>query len=94
MSNLITTIEQPKLFVIPNDRDYQRILADPISFHTQYILEADPRGQAPTDLGLQYPDLWSKGAGFTKLVHQFPKRGVACPALRLYLVIGHSRTVT
>ena len=40
---MITTSSQPKLFVIPNDRDFQRILADPITFHTHYILEADPK---------------------------------------------------
>jgi hypothetical protein len=93
MSNLIVTIAQPKLFVIPNDRDYQQILADPISFHTNYILEADPQGQAGTDLATQYPNLWSTGAGFTKMVHQFPNRS-ACPEFRLFRVLGHSKEVT
>ena len=39
---MISTINQPKLFVIPNDRDFQRILADPIVFDTHYILEPNP----------------------------------------------------
>ncbi len=93
MSNIITTIAQPKVFVIPNDRDFQRILADPISFHTHYILEADPTGSSGTDTSIEYPTLWSTGAGFTKMVHEFPKRA-ACPAFRLFRVTGHSNTVT
>ena len=93
MSNIITTIAQPKIFVIPNDRDFQRILADPISFHTHYILEADPTGSSGTDTSIEYPTLWRTGAGFTKMVHEFPKRA-ACPAFRLFRVTGQSNTVT
>ena len=59
MSNIITTIAQPKLFVIPNDRDFQWILADPISFHTHYILQSDPTGNAGNDTSIEYPTLWS-----------------------------------
>ena len=88
MSNLITTIAQPKLFVIPNDRDYQRILADPITFHTHYIFQSEPVGSAG-ELASQYPNLWSTGAGFTKKVHEWPG-GSACPAFRLFRVLGHS----
>lgn len=91
MSNIITTIDQPKLFVIPNDRDFQRILADPITFHTRYILESDPIGNAGTDTSIEYPTLWSTGAGFTKMVHDFPQRA-ACPEFRLFRVVRHSNT--
>ncbi len=35
----------PKVFVIPNDRDFQRILADPLTFHANYILLPPPGGQ-------------------------------------------------
>ena len=54
---ILTTIDQPKLFVIPNDRDFQRILADPISFHTHYIMEEDPETGGVTAVNLQYPNL-------------------------------------
>jgi len=88
MSNIITTIAQPKLFVIPNDRDYQRILADPITFHTHYILQPETFDDAG-ELASQYPTLWTTGAGFTKMVHEFPHRS-GCPPLRLFRVLGHS----
>ncbi len=92
---ILTTISQPKLFVIPNDRDFQRILADPITFHTHYILEADPAHYLGnlTATNSEYPSLWSTGDGFTKLVHQFPAGGT-CPELRLFRVLGHSNRVT
>jgi hypothetical protein len=91
---MITTINEPKLFVIPNDRDYQRILADPITFHTHYILEIDPSGFAQVStINAEYPNLWRTGAGFTKLVHQFPPGG-SCQAMRLFHVLGHSDTVS
>ena len=93
ISQLVTTSDQPKLFVIPNDRDFQRILADPISFHTHYILETDPNSGPPTAVSLQYPNLWNTGAGFTKMVHSFPSRA-ECPAMRLFRVLHHSNEVT
>lgn len=90
---LLTTISQPKLFVIPNDQDFQRTLADPITFHAHYILEADPAAFPNTAINIEYPSLWSTGAEFTKVVHKFPSR-VDCPAFRLFRVLQHSNTVT
>ena len=89
MPIIIVTSTQPKLFVIPNDRDYQRILADPITFHTHYILEADPASFPNAPMNFQYPNLWRTGAGFSKMVHQFPARA-ACPGFRLFKVLHHS----
>jgi hypothetical protein len=89
---MIVTSSQPKLFVIPNDRDFQRILADPITFNTHYIMEPDPAQTSISAPNLQYPTLWSTGAGFTKAVHQFPARG-SCPEFRLFHVLHHSNEV-
>ncbi len=90
---ILTTISQPKLFVIPNDRDYERTLADPIAFHAHYILEADPAGFPNTSINLEYPRLWTTGSEFTQMVHNFPSRS-ACPAFRLFHVLRHSNSVT
>jgi hypothetical protein len=89
---LLTTVGQPKIFVIPNDRDYQRILADPVSFHAHYILEADPVAFPNTSINQQYPNLWKTGAEFTKMVHDFPSQA-ACPEFRLFHVLHHSNSV-
>ncbi len=90
---VITTISQPKLFVIPNDQDFQRILADPITFHVHYILEPDPAQVPISATNMQYPRLWDTGSGFTKMVHQIPSRGT-CPEFRLFHVVRHSDTVS
>ena len=58
---MITTISQPKLFVIPNDRDFERILADPITFHAHYILEPDPAQTPITATNLEYPSAVEHG---------------------------------
>lgn len=89
---MITTMSQPRLWVIPNDRDFERIVADPITFHVHYILEPDPIVDGVTAMNIQYPNLWSTGAGFTKRVHEFPARGT-CPGFRLFKVLRHSSTV-
>lgn len=89
----ITTSSQPKLFVIPNDRDFQRILADPITFHVHYILEPNPAEVQISAPNIAYPALWKTGSGFTKVVHQFPAHGT-CPEFRLFRVLRHSNDVT
>jgi hypothetical protein len=92
LPQLLTTISQPKLFVIPNDRDFQRVLADPITFHAHYILEANPAQVPNTSINIQYPNLWNNGAGFTRLVRKFPSEST-CPAYRLFRVVHHSGDV-
>ncbi len=93
LPQLLTTISTPKVFVIPNDRDFQRVLSDPITFNAHYILETDPTQFPTTSINIQYPKLWSSGSEFTKMVHQFPARA-SCPAYRLFRVLGHSTKVT
>ena len=64
--------EQPaEDFVIPNDQDFQRVLADPLTFHAHYILVPDPNTARAGRSEPPYPSLWRTGAGFTKMVHQF-----------------------
>ena len=87
----------PKVFVIPNDRDFQRILSDPLTFHTNYVLLPPGGGQGSlTATNRLYPQLYSNGddAGgrrFAKLVHAFGGAG-ACPSFRLYRVTQHPDT--
>jgi hypothetical protein len=94
MPQIIVRSSQPKLFVIPNERHFQRTLADPIAFHARYLLVPDPSdSDEPGAVNNSYPNLWSSGAGFTKMVHQFKAKS-ACPAYRLFHVVGHSNGVS
>jgi hypothetical protein len=87
--NVIVASPNPDIFVIPNDRDFQRTLADPLTFHAHYILDANPAGDGGlTAPNILYPRLWSTGQGFSKLVHSFPAAGI-CVRFRLFKVTGH-----
>jgi hypothetical protein len=92
VAQIVVRSNQPKLFVIPNDRDFQRVLADPIVFHTRYLLVPEPGNDEPGQVNHLYPGLWKTGAGFTKMVHQF-KGQSACSAYRLFHVLRHSNSL-
>jgi hypothetical protein len=84
-------VPNPKVFVIPNDRDFQKVLADPLTFHAHYIIVPPSTGtNVNTATVKAYPTLYDTGAGFATMVHQFNPSGTGlCPTLRLYRVTGH-----
>jgi len=88
VAQMVVRSNQPKLFVIPNNRDFQRVLADPPTFHDHYILEADPTTAPVAATNILYPALWKDGAGFSEKVHTFPALG-QCPEFRLFKVTKH-----
>lgn len=79
------TVRHPKMFVITNDRDFQPILADPVTFKINYLLVDDPStGIGALDaLNQAYPRLFNDGAGIATLVQEWAAAGT-CPHLRLY----------
>jgi hypothetical protein len=93
---IIATIADPKVFVIPNDRDFQRILAAPLTFNTHFILEEDPIGAgALTAVSTAYPDLWKSGGGFATAIRTInPKGSGDCPVFRLFRVDKNPSSVT
>jgi hypothetical protein len=86
----IVNVADPAVFVIPNDRDYQRILADPLAFHVHYILVPNPVGtNSETTTVRAYPTLYRDGAEFAKLVHTFHVGPDCGSSYRLYRVLRH-----
>jgi hypothetical protein len=85
--DILTTIGDNKVFVIPNDRDFQKILADPLVFHAHYLL-APARSLFGDLVNTAYPELGAAENGVTELVRSFPADG-GCDELQLYRVIGH-----
>jgi hypothetical protein len=84
--NVVTNVTNPRVFVIHNDRDFQRILDDPLTFHAHYLMVGLPiDNDAVLD---QYPNISSDP--WAKLVHtfKFPTGGY-CNGFRLFHVIGH-----
>ena len=87
---IVTSVPNSKVFVIINDRDFQRVLADPLTFGAHYLFVPQPVGVGLVDaLNEEYPTLYANGAGFAKLVHQFNADGICAP-YRLYRVTGHN----
>ena len=90
---VVTMSANPDIFVIPNDRDFQRTLADPLTFHAHFILVVDPAGAGSlTAPNVTFPSLWKNGAGFATEAHAFPAAGL-CPAFKLYRVTTHPSEV-
>jgi len=90
MATAITRSSNPKIFVITNDSDFHKILSDPLTWHTHYLV-VPPPGGVFNAITAAYPDIYKTGAGFARLVHQFPSTSI-CPTLRLYRVVGHTDT--
>jgi hypothetical protein len=85
--DLILHASNPRVFVITNDRDFQKILADPLAFNTHYLLIPQPIGTNSLDaISRLYPNIYANGDGFSTLVHSFPDYG-GCAPYRLYRVI-------
>ncbi len=86
---IVTTVPNPKVFVITNDRDFKQVLADPLTFHAHYLLDPAPTGVDTSDaINVAYPSLFATGAGFATLAHTFRSDGI-CAIYRLYRVTGH-----
>jgi hypothetical protein len=84
---IYVTVQHPKIFVITNDRDFQPVLADPVTFKVKYLLVDDSATAdgALDALNRAYPTLFTDGAGISTLAHEWAARG-NCPRLRLYRV--------
>jgi len=85
MATVIMRSTNPRIFVITNDADFQRILADPLVWHAHYLV-VPPPGGVYNAITAAYPDIYASGSGFSELVHQFPATSI-CPPLRLYKVV-------
>jgi hypothetical protein len=85
---IILNSKHPQQFVIPNDRDFEAELADPPTFHVQYLLVPPGAGYGCLDaLNRQYPDLYNTGditSEIASLVNAWALPG--CPSFRLYHV--------
>jgi hypothetical protein len=89
VANLIVQSSNPKIFVIPNDRYFQRVAADPLTFGASYFLIPPESGlDATGQLAAEYPSMYDDGYLWTRLVRQFAGGG-SCPPFRLFQVTGH-----
>ena len=86
---IVSSVPDERIFVITNDRDFQKVVADPLTFHAHYLFVPQPVGVGLADaLNVAHAGLYDNGGGFATLVHEFSSDGI-CAVYRLYRVTGH-----
>ncbi len=84
---VVAASERPKMFVVPSDPDFTRMLNDPASHGVRYLLAVPRTGRGLSDaLNQRYPTLYDTGADVATLELEIPTDGDSQPDWRLYRV--------
>lgn len=84
---VVAASDRPKMFVLPSDPDFVRILNDPSARGAKYMLVVPPTGRGRSDtLNKRYPTLYDNGADVATLELEIPNDGDGQPNWRLYRV--------
>jgi len=84
---VVAASRKPKMFVLPSDPDFVRILNDPSTRGAKYLLAVPPTGRGQSDtLNKRYPTLYDTGADIATLEVEVPNDGDGQPDWRLYRV--------
>lgn len=84
---VVAASRKPKMFVLPSDPDFVRILNDPSARGVRYLLAVPPAGRGRSDtLNKRYPTLYDNGADVATLELEIPNDGDGQPDWRLYRV--------
>jgi hypothetical protein len=84
---VVAASRKPKMFVLPSDPDFVRILNDPSVRGAKYLLAVPPTGRGRSDtLNKRYPTLYDNGADVATLELEIPNDGDGQPDWRLYRV--------
>jgi hypothetical protein len=68
---IVMAADDLRVFVIPPDRDFMQILADPYSFGVDYLLVSSPDTLAHDEVATVFPTLYENGAGISELVEEW-----------------------
>lgn len=84
---IVAASRRPKMFVLPSDPDFVRILNDPSNRGAKYLLAVPPTGRGKSDtLNKRYPTLYDDGADVATLELEVPNDGDGQPNWRIYRV--------
>lgn len=84
---VVVAADRPKMFVVPSDPDFTRLLNDPSAHGIEYLLAVPPTGRGISDaLNQRYPTLYETGAEIATLELEIPNDGDSQPTWRLYRV--------
>lgn len=84
---VVAASRDPRMFVVPSDPDFVRLLNNPSGNGIKYLLAVPPTGRGVSDaLNQRYPTLYDTGADVATLELEIPNDGVGQPNWRLYRV--------
>lgn len=84
---VVAASRNPRMFVVPSDPDFVRLLNNPSGNGIKYLLAVPPTGRGVSDaLNQRYPTLYDTGADVATLELEIPNDGVGQPNWRLYRV--------
>ncbi len=84
---VVAASRKPKMFVLPSDPDFVRILNDPSKRGAKYLLAVPTGGRGRSDtLNKRYPTLYDNGADIATLELEVPNDGEGQPNWRIYRV--------
>lgn len=68
---IVANAERASTFVVPADRDFERVVADPAAFGVRYLLVPDPAMAGYDALNASRPKLFADGAGIAHLLEEW-----------------------
>lgn len=84
---VVAASKNPRMFVVPSDPDFTRLLNDPSAHGIRYLLAVPNSGRGISDaLNMRYPTLYDTGSGVGTLELQIANDGDSQPDWRLYRV--------
>lgn len=84
---VVVASRNSKIFVLPSDSDFVKLLNDPAELGVKYLLAVPNTGRGVSDaLNMRYPTLYETGAEVATLELEIPNDGDNQPVWRLYRV--------
>ncbi|MDX1875651.1 ABC transporter [Mycolicibacterium sp. 120266] len=84
---VVVASQNPRIFVVPSDPDFVRLLNDPSAHGIKYLLAVPPTGRGASDaLNQRFSTLYETGADVATLELEIPNDGDSQPDWRLYRV--------
>ena len=84
---VVAASHNPKIYVVPSDRDFVRLLNAPSAGSVRYLLAVPNTGRGAADaVNMRYPTLYETGSEVATLELEIPNQAENQPTYRLYRV--------
>jgi hypothetical protein len=83
---VVANAPRPEVFVVPPDRDYAPLVADPQEFGVRYLLVPNPDRSQFDSVLAEHPDIWDDGGDVADIVKEWGRDEDPRTNWRLYRV--------